>query len=255
MKIKLFIIFFVCLPYFVNAQIKNQRDAAGLKQGYWEAVDSKGNLVYTGYFKDDTPVGEMKRFYSTGELRQISNYTDSGIVRVKLFLQDGALAAQGNYINTQRDSIWLFYNFQNTLSSRVEYIAGKRNGTEQRFYPDGTSIIEEFNWKNDLKDGSWKQYFINEQVKSIGTYINGKLEGQFKSYNPDGKTELEGTYLNGLPNGDWKRYDDNGNYLTTIKYEKGFITNMDELEDDDIFFFMKEQEQYLPEPTLEDLFK
>ena len=41
----------------------NQADAKGQKQGYWEKRGSDNTLIYQGYFKDNKPVGEMRRYY------------------------------------------------------------------------------------------------------------------------------------------------------------------------------------------------
>jgi len=236
----------------------NQRDAAGRKQGYWEAVDSKGALVYTAYFKDDKPVGEMKRYHPTGGVRVITYHDrESTKTRARFFWQNGELAARGNYIDNQRDSVWLYYSFNaKSVSRRVEYDAGKQNGKEQSFYPDG-SLAEEIIWENGLKNGHWKQYFNSGQLKSITTYVNNKLEGSFTAFEPDGKTSIEGVYRNNVSDGDWKRYDEKGDLVITIKYDKGVITNYEELETTQHILFenMMEQLGKIPEPTEEELLR
>ena len=247
---------FIVWTGMVFSQSKNHRDAAGLKQGYWEAVDSNGKLVYAGYFKNDKPVGEMKRYFPTGGVRVIMNYDETGTkVRARFFGQNGELAAEGNYVNTRRDSVWLYYsNYAKTLSQRVEFTEGKQNGKAQSFYPDG-SVAEETIWKNGLKDGPWIQYFNNGQKKSAAIYIGDKLEGAFAAFYPDGKREIEGAYRNGAPNGEWKRYDEKGKLVSTIKYTDGKIANYDELEATQREFFkqVEEQEGRIPEPTIEDM--
>ena len=246
------------LAVTADGQTKNQRDAAGRKQGYWEAVDSKGKLVYSGYFRDDKPVGEMKRYYPSGGVRVILNYDSvSTKVRTQFFWQNGELAARGNYIDTRRDSVWLYYSYHTkTLSHRVEYTAGKHNGKEQNFYSNG-NVAEETIWKNDLRDGPWKQYFENGQLKSSATYINGNLEGSYNSYHLDGTTHMEGAYRHDVPHGEWKRYDEKEKLVSTIRYAEGEITNLDELEAAEQEFFRKvmEQEGRIPEPTIEDLMR
>jgi len=242
----------------VFGQTKNQSDAAGRKQGYWEATDSNGRLVYAGYFKDDRPVGEMKRYFPTGGVRVIMNYDNTGTnVRARFFAQNGELAAQGNYIGAQRDSVWLYYsNYTKTLSHRVEYTAGKQNGKAQSFYPDG-SVAEETIWKDGLKEGPSKQYFNSGQVKTTANYFNNKLEGAFTGFFPAGMKEIEGAYRQGAPDGEWKRYDEKGVLISTVKYAGGIITNLDELEAAQQEFFKKvaEQEGRIPEPTIEDMMR
>lgn len=260
MKMKRF--FFGCLFMIwagvVCGQIKNQRDAAGHKQGYWEAADSKGKLVYSGYFKDDRPVGEMKRYYPTGGVRVVMNYDETGTkVRARFFWQNGELAAQGNYVDAKRDSVWLYYSYYaKTVSLRVEYAEGKRNGKEQSFYPDGT-VAEETIWKNDLKDGLCTQYFENGQVKSSSTCINGQLEGAFTVYFSNGTKRIEGAYRHDAPDGEWKRYDEKGKLASTIRYARGIIANLDEVEaaEQELFRKAMEQEGRIKEPTIEDILR
>jgi antitoxin component YwqK of YwqJK toxin-antitoxin module len=248
----------VLLAVAAYGQTKNRRDAAGRKQGYWEAVDSKGGLVYSGYFKDDRPVGEMKRYYSTGEVRVIMNYdSKSTKARAKFFRQNGELAATGNYAGTRRDSVWLYYSYHTkTVSHRAEYTAGKHNGKEQSFYPNG-NIAEETIWENDLKNGTWKQFFESGQLKSTCTYVNDKFDGLFTAYFPDGTKEIEGIYCNDAPDGEWKRYDEKGKPVSTIRYNNGIVTNRDELEAAEQEFFRKvmEQEGRIKEPTIEDMMR
>ena len=45
----------------------NQTDAKGLKQGFWKAKFDNGRIKYEGYFKDNHPVGELKRYYEEGD--------------------------------------------------------------------------------------------------------------------------------------------------------------------------------------------
>ena len=249
---------FVLLAGLVYGQTKNQRDAAGRKQGYWESIDNKGALVYSGYFKDDKPVGELKRYFPTGEVRVIMNYQSEGTkAQSRFFWQNGELAACGNYISNKRDSVWLYYSYYTkSISNRVEYNEGKRNGKEQSYYPNG-NVAEEIVWKNDLKEGSWKRFFDNGQLKTTGTYINDKLDGLYATYYPEGKKEVEGAYRNDLPHGEWKRFDEKGNIISITKYANGKVTNQDELSVSEKEFFRKmtEQEGRIKEPTLEDMMR
>ncbi len=251
-------LFFILLAGIASGQVKNQRDAAGRKQGYWEATDSNGKLVYAGYFKDDKPVGEMKRYHPSGGIRVMMVYDEkSEKARAKFFWQNGEIAAEGNYINTKRDSVWTYYSFYNkVVSYRAAYKAGIRNGKTQSFYPNGV-IAEEIIWKNDQKEGPWQQYFDNNQLKSSVVYKNDQLEGAFIAYYPDGKKETEGAYRNNLPDGKWIHYNNNGTVASTIQYVNGEITNLDELDAAEQEFFknVEAQKDRIKEPTIEDLMR
>jgi antitoxin component YwqK of YwqJK toxin-antitoxin module len=239
-------------------QTKNQRDAQGRKQGLWEAVDRNGHLVYTGHFKNDRPVGELKRYHPDGGVRVSMQYDEnSEKVYSRFFWQNGELAAEGNYINTQRDSVWTFYSYYTKQASyKAAYRNGLRHGKSQNFYPSG-SIAEEVLWVDDRKEGVWQQFFESGQVKLSATYQNNLLEGSFMIYFPDGKKETNGKYHNDLPEGTWIRYNQDGAVASTIEYKKGIISNFDELTEKEQDFFRKIEaaKGSIKEPTVEDLIR
>ena len=250
-------LFVICIESSYS-QTKNRLDAAGRKQGYWEAVDRRGALLYSGYFVDDRPIGEFKRYYPTGGVRVIMNHDSASTkVRARFFWQNGDLAARGNYIETKRDSVWLYYsNNTKSVSRRVEYAEGKQHGKEQSFFPDG-NVAEEIIWENGLKNGPWVQYFKNGQPKLTATYINDQLEGAFSVLSPNGKKEIEGAYRQGVRDGEWKHYDENGKLMTIIRYAGGKITNLDEVDAAQQEFFKKlmEQEGKIKEPSFEEIMR
>ncbi len=258
MTIKHFLIGLLCVLQLaiVNGQVKNQTDAQGRKQGYWEAVDRNGHLVYAGYFKNDKPVGEMKRYHPQGGIRVIMIYDNQSVhVRARFFYTNGKLAATGNYVNTKKDSIWTYYSdYDQKITYRQEYKSGIRIGKSISYYPEG-QIAEENQWTNDQKNGAWVQYFENGQVKLKGSFKNDEREGNFYAYYPDGKKETEGNYKNGFPDGKWVHYKENGQIASSIEYKDGQIANLEEVEKAEQEFFKKieQQEGKIVEPTLEDL--
>ena len=260
MNPKLIFLCIVCslISICLQGQPKNQKDAKGRKQGYWEAVDSNGKLVYTGYFKDGQPVGIMKRYFPSGTVRVIMNYgQNSKKVRARFFYQNEKPAATGNYIDTKRDSTWTYYSYYtNTVSHRSEYKQGIRHGMARSYYPNG-QVADEVNWNHDKKDGPWKQFFEDGSIKLTATYKNDRLTGNFIAYYPDGKKEMEGNYTDDLPDGEWIHYDQDGKPVSTVRYASGEITNMDEVIASEQEFFKKIEEQKgkIKEPTVEDLMR
>src|SRR5512145_3400788 len=78
--------------------IFNQTDANNLKQGYWKKSYPNGKLMYKGYFKNNKPVGEMRRFFESGSVKAILNYDNNGeYARARLYYEGGQLAARGNF--------------------------------------------------------------------------------------------------------------------------------------------------------------
>lgn len=83
----------------------NQTDNKGKKQGYWEKKYSNGKLQYKGFFRDDKPRGEFTRYYENGIIQAKMIFDDSGLKsHATLFYDNGEKAAEGNYVNTKKDS-------------------------------------------------------------------------------------------------------------------------------------------------------
>jgi antitoxin component YwqK of YwqJK toxin-antitoxin module len=234
----------------------NQSDAQGRKQGFWRAKYPNGNIKYDGYFKDNKPVGLMKRYNDDKSLEAILFYVGkNNLVKAQLFYVNGKLAAVGNYIGTEKDSVWVYYSFyDNTVRVKESFVKGKRNGVRQVFYSNG-NVAEEIEWKNDLKDGVWRQFYEDGMFKLVGAHKNDMRAGKYIYYFPNGKIELEGTYQNNLMQGSWKRFDDKGKLALEIVYKDGNPLNPELLdkEEQEYFRMVETNKGKFAEPTVDDV--
>ena len=69
-------------------------------------------------------------------------------------------------------------------------------------YDETGNIIYELHNGN----GTFKEYYHNNNIESEGECLNGKLNGKGKEYNIRGILLFEGEYLNGKLNGRAKEY-------------------------------------------------
>jgi len=198
--------FFYIITFILNNlfYFSQTTDAGGKKQGYWKKKDEKTNkLIYEGEFKDDKPTGKFKYYYVNDSVQAIMFFKDGGkIAYAKLFHLTGKKMGEGKYIKEIKDSIWLFYDEKGILISKDNYVLGKKEGQSFVYLPDGT-IAEERNFKLDVQQGMFKQYYDGKKVKGIGHYINGNLDGRVVYYFPNGIEVAAGYYVNGQKNGPW----------------------------------------------------
>ena len=69
--------------------------------------------------------------------------------------------------------------------------------------PEGKTI-------DDKKQGEWKTYYLNGNLKTIETFKNDTLNGPSFSYNPDGTIRIRSTYRNGIQVDSLIMYHSNG---------------------------------------------
>ena len=228
MRKYLIIVFLIASPEITFLQtisnkgdtVFNKVDENGLKHGFWKKYYPNGNLFYSGFFKDDKPVGTLKRYYESGRLKAIMNFDSTGTyAETKLYYEDGKLAAEGYYYNSLKDSLWKYYSYyEGTIISDEIYKKGLKNGISHKYYPNG-NITEKTEWKDNIKNGVWEQYYENNSLRLKGSYNRGKLSDDFIVYSPDGSIQIKGHYLEGKRHGKWIFYDDKDN----VNFEVNFI--------------------------------
>ncbi len=202
----------------------NQVDTQGRKQGFWTKKDSEGKLIYEATFKDDKPVGEMKRFYPNGILKAAMNFMEgTDATDAQLFDERGKLIAKGKYLDQKKTGEWT-YLLDSKVVSTESYLNGQKNGICKRFYKTG-ELLEESNWQNDKLNGIYRSYFQDGKTFMECTYSEGNQNGTFKTWFPNGTLELDANFTNDNKDKDWKYFNESGELQYTLKYELGKLLN------------------------------
>ena len=215
------IILLVLLPFISFSQV-NQTDSNGLRQGLWKKQQPNGNPLYEGYFKDDKPVGEWKRYHEGGQVKAIISYrSDSAFTQ--LFDEWGKKVAEGVYVSEKKEGTWKYFS-ENRLISDEQYLNGLKNGISHTYYETG-EVLEEADWKNGKQDGNHRVFFKDGNPFMEYKMQNDMRNGLCLTYYQNNKTELEAYYKNNLRDGNWNFYKENGELWYTLKYEVGEILN------------------------------
>lgn len=211
----------VFLPTLVFAQT-NQTDANGLRQGFWQKKQANGRLLYEGYFKDDKPVGEWKRYHPGGQVKAFIEYKGD-TAYTQLFTVWRKKVAEGSYVNQQKEGVWKIYK-NNQLVADEEYKHGLKNGKSHRYYNTG-EVMEEKEWVNDQEDGNYQIFFKSGEPYMQCKMKQGMRHGLFLVSYENGRQEMVAEYRNNLRHGEWKYFNKEGNLLYTLVYDNGQILN------------------------------
>ena len=210
-------------------QGQNQVDQEGRKTGHWKVEYPNGKTQFEGDFLEGRPVGEMIRYYEKGGIRARMLFeADGSRSHVQLYYESGKAAAKGIYINQVRDSVWIYYSeFDGSVRIRETYREGKLEGMSQHYYPGG-EISEELHWKQNEKDGAWKQYYSNGIQRLSANFEKGQLQGSYELYFPTGHIKIRGSYLDNRSHGTWRFYDEEGKEVFALDYINGTPANWEE---------------------------
>jgi antitoxin component YwqK of YwqJK toxin-antitoxin module len=221
--LKLFFLFFISFSTIeMSAQEHNQTDAKGLKQGYWVKTTPDGVKVYEGTFKDDKPIGLMKRYYEDGGLKAEMIYREDGNAYAYLYYQGKTVKmAEGKYRGQAKDSTWLSYDFQGKLAGRDSYVNGLLHGKSVVYLLNG-SVSEEITYEKGKRNGPWTQYYQNGKVMANANYVNDLMVGEFVKNYLNGREWIRGKYNDkGLKESTWIYGNEDGSIGQMVVYRDG----------------------------------
>jgi antitoxin component YwqK of YwqJK toxin-antitoxin module len=204
----------------------NVTDQNGMKQGHWVKKYPNQNVMYDGFFTDDYPVGEFKRYYEDNKIKSILIYSKDGKeADATIYHLNGYIASQGRYINQLKEGKWKFFSgiINGYFLSEEVYIKNIRNGPSLKFYPDST-VAERVFYINDVRQGEWTQYYPDGTICLKSNYHDGKVNGKFEAWYENGAIQFSGKYKNDLKDGPWLIFNNKGSVKYKIDFKDG-ITN------------------------------
>ncbi len=204
----------------------NVSDKLGKKQGHWIKKYPNESIMYDGYFKDDHPVGELKRYYEDQTLKSVLVYSENGRkADAIMYHPNGNISAKGTYVDQKKVGKWQFYSSfkKGCLISEENYSDNLKNGPSLKFYADST-VAERITYVNDVKQGEWIQYYPSGTISLKSNFLNGKVNGKFEVWFESGQIEFSGQYINDSRDGLWTVYKNDGTIKYKLSYRMG-ITN------------------------------
>jgi antitoxin component YwqK of YwqJK toxin-antitoxin module len=231
MKLKLAIILLLsAAPSTVYCQTPtsvNQTDPAGRKQGHWIKRYLDNSIQYEGFFRDDHPVGEFRRYYRDSVLKSVLKFSNDGReASAVLYYPNGNIASRGKYINQKKEGKWQFFSetIREYMYAEVIYKSDLRNGPAVSYYPDST-IAEKVIYVNDLRNGEWTRYYPSGALLLKSSHVNGKIDGKFETWFENGKPEFTGQYRKDGRDGPWVIYNEDGSVRYRLQYTDGITSD------------------------------
>jgi antitoxin component YwqK of YwqJK toxin-antitoxin module len=201
---------------------QNQLDEQGRKSGHWKVDHPNGRTLYEADFVEGHPVGEMIRYYENGAVRARMMFDSAGIRSyTRMFYPSRKPAAEGWFLNQQKDSVWTYYSpSDGSVRIREPYQNGKLHGIVRNYYNSG-QVSEEAQWAYGQKQGPWKQYYQTGATRLSAHYRDDLLNGSYKVYFADGTLKIKGELLDSRSHGTWSYYDESGEELISLEYLNG----------------------------------
>lgn len=210
----------LCGAVSLQVAAQNQTDAKGRKQGAWKKTYSNGKTQYEGTFKDDCEQGTFRYYNKDGSLKQTIEYAgDCKSGYSKVFYRNGKVMSEGRYLNKQKDGLWVFYSADGKKLSQENYLKGKKEGTETIWDTKG-NVLETIFYKNGKKQGE-HYIFLYDQGSQIFTYKDDIKEGAYRNYYENKKVRIAGNYSKDKKQGTWNYLDEAGAKIRIQQWRSG----------------------------------
>lgn len=205
---------------------------AGQKHGVQTMFYEDGKVAERLNFSGGVQEGKAEQFFPDGKAKYTAQFVKGEPEGVMTwYFPNGRKEIEGNTVNGDRDGSWFYYNEDGTVQIQVLYSKGeyvkdkKENGTFNEYYDD-EQVKSSVVYKKGLKEGTFTEYYDNghwvDRPVKLGPEgaekadVERALEGQTK--------KREGTYKNDVLEGEVKEYDESGKLLKTTMYVNGQAT-------------------------------
>ena len=185
----------------VASEVFNRRDEEGRKAGQWKVFHASGRVVESGPYVRGKRHGLFQFFDARGTLVRVERY-DMG----ELVVEETEEEAQPELREVRRSD--------GSLESTTMYIQGVKQGVSRTFNDQGEVVAgalfdqdelvaEGITLPDGTKEGPWREFWPNGQIRAEGMYESGVREGQWTFYRVTGEKEQEGKYRQGAFHGTW----------------------------------------------------
>ncbi|MCO5260301.1 MAG: hypothetical protein M9916_09175 [Crocinitomicaceae bacterium] len=214
------------------------------KEGIWRTWYEDGTLLMEGNYTGGKESGEWKNYWDNGKLKNVSSFYNGELNGAWYsYSLKGGLTLEGKYKNGLKTGMWKEYfesgqprefktykiikkksTVNRTGKKKKISLVSELNGKFQAYSDKDGKLMEEGNYKNGLKVGTWTAYHAGGRLKAVvSNYKNGKLDGEMSTFDKRGKIISSVQYKNGLKHGSFKTYDKKGKITSEKRFSEGML--------------------------------
>lgn len=195
-------------------------DEKGLRQGFWKEYYDNGKLRSEGIYTNNVKTGDWKFYTENAIIKQVGKFNKNGFQtgEWKWYYENGKIQKTENFENGVLQGLMEEYDEKEVLIAKGNYEEGNEDGS---WFFTTTNYRQEGTYSYGRRNGIWKHYYDNGQLKFEGNFLDDYPDGKHVFYWENGKIMEERTYVMGKAEGTWKKYDENGVLFLYTDYKHG----------------------------------
>ncbi|MBN1339178.1 MAG: toxin-antitoxin system YwqK family antitoxin [Bacteroidales bacterium] len=209
------------------------QDADGFTIFYYES----GQKSSEGFLINGKPDGFWKTYHENGIIKSEGNRVNFMLDSIWNFYNDtGKVVMQITYGMGKKNGIRRTFHEDEVIEEN--FVDDVKQGFTYYYYPNG-KLKEEVYFEEGLEEGTGRQYALSDgRVIKLKYYKKGFVydieninrmdkaglrQGPWKYFYENGNVRVEGEYKNGLEHGYFKEYTEDGNLISTSKFVDGIL--------------------------------
>jgi uncharacterized protein len=248
--------------YYENGKLKSTgKRTSGMLDSTWVFYNDKGFPALEFNYREGKRDGVQKTFYDSAKVRSVEVFVaDKRQGMAKYYKQNGLLSREVPFEEGVESGIAKEYDDEGTVILISTYkngflvkdqeinrkdFRGLRQGPWKHFYENSQQIQWEGIFKNNLKNGTFRDFDSTGKLVRTQEFINGELvdfstlnnKGERvrmeirREYYPNAQDKIVGSYKNGVPEGVFREYSMDGEVIDTKVYKEGKVTSQGILDD------------------------
>ncbi len=180
--------------YDETGNIRIEREVARFSDNHIEADGiyrefyPNGQLFVEGRFRRGRQQGEWTYYFDNGKINRKATF-DKGQPEGprEIYRADGTLAAKRDFRDGKRHGEWTTYDETGKQPLREEhYVDGQRDGVWKYWYPDG-QLKQEIRFEDGKREGKSAEWNEQGQPRLEANFGDDKLHGTTTRWFPDGR--------------------------------------------------------------------
>ncbi len=182
----------------------------GKPDGYWKTYHENGVLKSEGNRKNFLLDSTWSFYDENGKLVLLINYEEGKKYGARISYREKEIVSE-NFEADIKQGLTKYYLPDSTLFKTVNFVDGREDGLAKEFGEDGRVVTLT----------TYKKGYVVSRERINRTDTEGKKQGLWKFFHDNGQVKIEGKYLNDQKNGYFKTYDENGKLISTSKWVNG----------------------------------
>jgi antitoxin component YwqK of YwqJK toxin-antitoxin module len=141
------------------------------------------------------------------------------------FFGNSNLVGTGKMVGKSKEGVWKVYGRKELLNDPSSAVASVAEEEVRQLFNLAVPQYQ-LEFKENLLDGVFEEFYPDGRTKKVVNYQNGMLHGDFFEFSKEGEVLLSGSYFQGEKSGDWFVYRSDGSIKSEYSYQNNALDGL-----------------------------